>query len=128
MGRPIAPSPMKPSSISPVCTPASFDRMPIGVRLEPEHLTAPAGADIEGSILLDNPSTEAVHVRVVISSEVAGWASIEPGDVWVPGGRAHTVALRFRLPRGAPGGVGAIPFTVRVLSDQEGEGGATAVG
>jgi Tol biopolymer transport system component len=102
--------------------------MPIGVRLEPEHLTAPAGADIEGAIVLDNPSSDAVHVRVVIASEVAGWASVEPGDVWVPGGAEHTVELRFRLPRGAPGGVGAIPFTIRVLSDQDGEGGATAVG
>src|SRR6476660_9094985 len=110
MGRPIAPSPMKPSSMPTVCpgVAASFGRMPIGVRLEPEHLTAPAGADIEGAIVLDNPSSDAVHVRVVISSEVAGWASVEPGDVWVPATADKTVALRFRLPRGAPGGVGAI--------------------
>jgi hypothetical protein len=102
--------------------------MPIGVRLEPEHLTAPAGADIDGTVLLTNPSEAPVHVRVVIASEVAGWASIEPGDVWVAPGEERAVDLRFRLPRGAPGGVGAIPFTIRVLSDQEGEGGATALG
>ena len=102
--------------------------MPIGVRLDPEHLTAPAGADIDGTVVLTNPSGEAVHVRVVIASEVAGWASIEPGDVWVAPGEERSLDLRFRLPRGAPGGVGAIPFTIRVLSDQEGEGGATAVG
>ena len=102
--------------------------MPIGVRLDPEHLTAPAGADIDGTVVLTNPSAEPVHVRVVIASEVAGWASVEPGDVWVQPGEERALDLRFRLPRGAPGGVGAIPFTIRVLSDQEGEGGATAVG
>ena len=102
--------------------------MAIGVRLDPEHLTAPAGADIDGTVVLTNPSDAAVHVRVVIASEVAGWASIEPGDLWVAPGEERAVDLRFRLPRGAPGGVGAIPFTIRVLSDQEGEGGATAVG
>ena len=102
--------------------------MAIGVRLEPEHLTAPAGADIDGVVLVDNPSSEPVHVRVVISGEVAGWASVEPGDVWVAAGEERPLSLRFRLPRGAPGGVGAIPFTIRVLSDQEGEGGATATG
>lgn len=100
----------------------------IGVRLDPEHLTAPAGADIDGAVLLTNPSDAPVHVRVVIAGEVAGWASIEPGDVWVAPGEERTLDVRFRLPRGAPGGVGAIPFTIRVLSDQEGEGGATAVG
>ena len=102
--------------------------MAIGVRLDPEHLTAPAGADIDGVVLLTNPSTQPVHVRVVIAGEVAGWASIEPGDVWVAPGEERSLDLRFRLPRGAPGGVGAIPFTIRVLSDQEGEGGATAAG
>ena len=102
--------------------------MPIGVHLDPEHLTAPAGADIDGTVVLTNPSAEPVHVRVVIAGEVAGWASVEPGDVWVQPGEERVLDLRFRLPRGAPGGVGAIPFTIRVLSDQEGEGGATAVG
>ena len=102
--------------------------MSIGVRLDPEHLVAPAGADVDGAVVLTNPGDEPVHVRLVLAGEVAGWASIEPGDVWVPPGGEHTSVLSFRLPRGAPGGVGAVPFTVRVLSDQEGEGGATADG
>jgi Tol biopolymer transport system component len=102
--------------------------MAIGVRLEPEHLTAPAGGDISGRVVLSNPSSEPVHVRVVLAGEIAGWASIEPGDVWVAAGEDRECEIRFRLPRGAPGGVGAIPYTVRVLSDQEGEGGATASG
>ncbi|HVF33082.1 MAG TPA: hypothetical protein VM933_08600 [Acidimicrobiales bacterium] len=102
--------------------------MPIGVRLDPEHLVAPAGSDVDGSLVLTNPGSEPVHVRLVVAGEVAGWASIEPGDLWLAPGAEVTLLLGFRLPRGAPGGVGAIPFTVRVLSDQEGQGGATADG
>lgn len=102
--------------------------MPIAVRLEPEHLAAPAGADVDGVVVLANPGTERVHVRLVLSGEVAGWGSIEPGDLWVPAGEEVRCDVRFRLPRGAPGGVGAVPFVVRVLSDQQGEGGATATG
>jgi Tol biopolymer transport system component len=102
--------------------------MPIEVRIEPVHLVAPAGADVDGTVVLVNPGLDAVHVRLVISSEVAGWASFEPGDLWVPARGETASELRFRLPRGAPGGVGAVPFVVRVLSDHEGEGGATAEG
>ena len=102
--------------------------MPIGASLDPEHLVAPAGADVPGSLVLTNPGTDAVHVRLVLGGEVAGWGSVEPGDLWIPPGAEETCEVRFRLPRGAPGGVGAVPFTVRVLSDQEGEGGATVRG
>lgn len=89
---------------------------------------APAGADVDGVVVLSNPGADAVHVRLVLSGEVAGWGDVEPGDLWVPAGGDVTCAVRFRLPRGAPGGVGAVPFVVRVLSDQEGEGGAIATG
>lgn len=111
-----------------IAGPATFDRMPIGVRLEPEHIVAPAGADIDGEIVLSNPGWEAVHVRLVVSGEIAGWATVEPGDLVVDARAEFRCRLSFRLPRGAPGGVGAVPFLVRVLSDQEGEGGATATG
>ena len=102
--------------------------MPIVVRLEPEHLVAPAGADVDGSVVLTNPGNEPVHVRLVLGGEVAGWGAIEPGDLWLAAGATSTCLVSFRLPRGAPGGVGAAPFVVRVLSDQEGQGGATAEG
>jgi TolB protein len=102
--------------------------MPIAVRLDPEHLVAPAGADVDGAVLLTNPGTERVHVRLVLSGEVAGWGDVEPGDLWIAPGEEVRCDVRFRLPRGAPGGVGAVPFVVRVLSDHEGEGGATATG
>ncbi|MBW3556204.1 MAG: hypothetical protein KY454_04595 [Actinobacteria bacterium] len=102
--------------------------MPIGVRLQPEHLIALAGTDVDGTIVLHNPGSEAVRVRLVITSEIAGWASIEPGELWVPPGAEEVCQLRFRLPRGAPGGVGAVPYSIRVLSDQQGEGGASTTG
>ncbi len=102
--------------------------MPIGVRLDPEHVVAPAGADIDGAIVLANNGRNPVHVRLVLSGEVAGWTSIEPADLWLQPDEDVTCVVRFRLPRGAPGGIGAVPFVVRVLSDQEGEGGATATG
>ncbi len=102
--------------------------MPIGIRLDPDHIVAPAGADVDGSVVLSNRGLEPVHVRLVLSGEVAGWGSIEPADLWIAPGADLACELRFRLPRGAPGGVGAVPFVVRVLSDQEGEGGATAEG
>ena len=102
--------------------------MPIGVRLQPEHLIALAGTDVDGSIVLHNPGPDPVRVRLVITSEVAGWASLEPPDLWVPQQSEEVAQLRFRLPRGAPGGVGAVPFAIRVLSDQEGEGGASSSG
>lgn len=102
--------------------------MPIGVRLQPEHLVALAGTDVDAAVLVHNPGAQPVRVRLVITSEIAGWASIDPGDLWVPPGGQEICELRFRLPRGAPGGVGAVPFTIRVLSDHEGEGGASAGG
>ena len=102
--------------------------MPIGVRIQPEHLVALAGTDVDGTIVLHNPGSEPVRVRLVITSEVAGWAALDPPELWVPPQSEEVAQLRFRLPRGAPGGVGAVPFTIRVLSDHEGEGGASAVG
>ncbi len=89
---------------------------------------ASAGADIDGLVHLTNPGSETVQVHLVLAGEVAGWGSIEPGELRIAPGAEAACSLRFRLPRGAPGGVGAIPFTIRVLSDQEGEGGATAEG
>jgi hypothetical protein len=102
--------------------------MPIGARLDPEHLEAPAGADVHSVVVLTNPGSEPVHVRLVLGGEVAGWGSVEPGDLWIAPGAEASCEVRFRLPRGAPGGIGAVPYTVRVLSDQEGEGGASARG
>lgn len=102
--------------------------MPIGASLDPEHLEAPAGADVHAVVVLTNPADVPVHVRLVLGGEVAGWGSIEPGDLWLAPGAEDSCEVRFRLPRGAPGGVGAVPYTVRVLSDQEGQGGATARG
>ena len=102
--------------------------MPIGAALDPEHLEAPAGADVHAVVVLTNPADEPVHVRLVLGGEVAGWGSIEPADLWLAPGAEESCEVRFRLPRGAPGGVGAVPYAVRVLSDQEGQGGATARG
>jgi len=102
--------------------------MAITARAEPEHLEAAAGAEVEGRIVLTNPGDEAVHVRLVVTGEVAGWATLAPSDLWVLPTSEVACDLRFRLPRGAPGGVGAVPFVVRVLSDAEGEGGATVAG
>jgi len=100
----------------------------ISVRVEPERLSAPAGSDVDGVIHLTNPHQEAVHVRLVVSGEVAGWSTVEPADLVVTPGSSVECRLRFRLPRGAPGGVGEVPFLVRGLSDAEGIGGATAEG
>ena len=98
----------------------------ISVRVDPERLSAPAGSDVDGAVILTNPHDEAVHVRVVVSGEVAGWSSVEPADLVIQPNETVECQLRFRLPRGAPGGVGEVPFLVRALSDAEGIGGATA--
>jgi hypothetical protein len=102
--------------------------MAIAVRLDPPRLSAPAGSDVDGVVAVANPLDEVVHVHIVVSGEVAGWATVEPGEVWLQPGETVECELRFRLPRGAPGGVGEVPFTVRVLSDVEGVGGAVAAG
>ncbi|HET9442007.1 MAG TPA: hypothetical protein VFO65_01720, partial [Acidimicrobiales bacterium] len=102
--------------------------MAISVRLEPPHLSALAGSDVDGAVLLHNPGIRPVHVRLVVASEVGGWASIEPGELTLAPKADVACVVRFRLPRGAPGGVGSVPFTIRVLSDEEGEGGATCTG
>ncbi len=73
--------------------------MPIDVRLEPEHLVAPAGSDVDGLILLTNVGDESAHVRVVVSGEVAGWATVTPGEFWIPAGA--DAALRPSLPAAA---------------------------
>jgi hypothetical protein len=102
--------------------------MAIAVRVEPDRLSAPAGSDVDRLVHLTNPHGETAHVRVVVSGEVAGWAYVEPADVLIAPGDTVTCRIRFRLPRGAPGGVGEVPFVVRALSDVEGIGGATANG
>ena len=102
--------------------------MAISVRVEPARLAAAAGSDVDGLVVLTNPHDEPVHVRVVVSGEVAGWAYVFPSDLVVEAGDTVECELRFRLPRGAPGGVGDVPFLVRALSDAEGIGGATAEG
>ncbi|HEX7169168.1 MAG TPA: hypothetical protein VF230_19475 [Acidimicrobiales bacterium] len=102
--------------------------MAISVRIDPERLAAPAGSDVDGTVSLTNPHDAAVHVRVVVSGEIAGWASVEPSELLLGPGETVDCQLRIRLPRGAPGGVGHVPFVVRALSDVEGIGGATAEG
>ena len=102
--------------------------MSISVRVEPDRLAAPAGSDVDGAVVLANPHDVPVHVRVVVSGEIAGWSSIEPSDLVIGPGETVRCELRFRLPRGAPGGVGHVPFVVRALSDADGIGGATAEG
>lgn len=100
----------------------------ITVHIEPERLSAPAGSDVEGQVIVSNPTEMSVHLRVVVSGEVAGWATVEPSELRLQPGEAVVCQLWFRLPRGAPGGVGEVPFRVRVLSDDEGAGGATVEG
>src|SRR5687767_2660897 len=100
--------------------------MTISVRVDPSRLSAPAGSDVDGTVVVTNPLDEPVHVRIVVVGEVAGWASVEPADLWLPAGGTMRSELRFRLRRGAPGGVGEVPFVVRVLSDHDGAGGASA--
>lgn len=100
--------------------------MAISVRVEPARLAAPAGSDVDAVVVVTNPLDEQVHVRVVVQGDVAGWATVEPADLWIAPTATARCALRFRLPRGAPGGVGEVPFVVRVLSDHEGAGGASA--
>lgn len=102
--------------------------MAITVRLEPERLSAPAGSDVDGVVVVSNPHDEPVHVRLVVSGEIAGWSAIEPGEFLIDAGGHVECHLRFRLPRGAPGGVGDVPFVVRGLSDADGIGGAVAEG
>ena len=102
--------------------------MAISVRVEPDRLSAPAGSDVDGTVILANPHDGDAHVRVIVSGEVAGWAYVDPGDVIIPARSSVQCQIRFRLPRGAPGGVGEVPFLVRALSDAEGIGGATAEG
>ena len=93
----------------------------IVVELVPSRLSAAAGSDVDGDVIVRNEGDAPRRLMVTLAGEASGWGSIEPGLVDLAAGEEMSCELRFRLPRGAPGGSGPVPFAVRAIPDEPGE-------
>ena len=86
--------------------------MPALLQLVPPTLATTPGAEVEAHVFVGNTGTSTAHFAVYLEGDAAGWAEVEPADVTVEPGHEQEVRLVFRLPRGAPGGVGDVPYVV----------------
>ena len=100
----------------------------IEARLDPSRVAAAAGSDVDASVVLTNTGPQASRVRIGIAGDAAGWATVEPPVVDLAAGESASCNIRFRLPRGAPGGAGPVSFTVRAVPEEPGAYEASAAG
>jgi hypothetical protein len=86
--------------------------MPALLQLVPPTLATTPGSEAEAHVFVGNTATSTTRFALSVEGEAAGWAEVEPAEVEVEPGHEQEVRLLFRLPRGAPGGVGDVPYTV----------------
>ncbi|MBW3615360.1 MAG: hypothetical protein KY439_08650 [Actinobacteria bacterium] len=96
--------------------------------LNPSNLAVIPGSQAEAELRVRNTGTVVDQLRVEILGDAAPWVTAVPPSVSLFPGAEATVRLFFR-PEAVPGGpAGAVPFGVRVRSQEDPEGSVVEEG